>query len=244
MSNCILLYHDDVITYPYHILYSGSADFCYSEELSPFRLSAQFFEGFQMEAEVFYFVSSCDSLTDGQITAAKQEFLSFLSSQNLCGTSGMIQCSISDVTLECGEVMFKRRKRSTNFHLKFKFTVAVPAMPRSELDCNDYCVRQSYCEERCADNYNAAAESELFTVSNVISEIFDRSNTDLPTAVTADYELETEDGSVVTFGGLLLVPDVVVVKNVSVFCDAGFMFSNDTCGKQHVLHAYGMEFVQ
>ena len=185
-----------------------------------------------MEAEVFYFVSSCDSLTDAQITAAKQEFLSFLSSQNLCGTSGMIQCSISDVTLECGDVTFKRRKRSTNFRLKFKFTVAIPALPRSEVDCNDYCVRQSYCEERCADNYNAAAESELVTVSNVIPEIFDRSNTDLPTApIPPDNELPTEEDTAVTFGGILLVPDAVEVQNVTAFCDEGFTSSNDKCGK-------------
>ena len=185
-----------------------------------------------MEAEVFYFVSSCDSLTDGQITAAKQEFLSFLSSQNLCGTSGMIQCTISDVTLECGDVMFKRRKRSTNSRLKFKFTVAIPALPRSEVDCNDYCVRQSYCEVRCTDNYNAAAESELITLSNVIPEIFDRNNTDLPTApIPPGNDLETEDDSAIMFGGIVLVPDVVEVKHVSAFCDEGFMSSNDKCGK-------------
>ena len=140
---------------------------------------------------------------------------------------------MSDVTLECGDYTFKRRKRSTNFRLKFKFTVAIPAVPRCEVDCNDYCVRQSYCEERCADNYNAAAESELVTLSNVISEIFDRSNTDLPTAppMFPGYGLEGEDNSEIMFGGILLVPDAVEVKNVSAFCDVGFMSSNDKCGK-------------
>ena len=197
-----------------------------------FLISEAFFEGFQMEAEVFYFVSSCDSLTDAQIIAAKQEFLAYLFSQNLCSTSGMMQCSMSDVTLECGDVTFKRRKRSTNFRLKFKFTVAIPAVPRSEVDCNDYCVRQSYCEERCADNYKATAESELVAASNVIQEIFDGSNTHLFMApISIGFGLQPEEDTALMFGGILMTLERVQVKNVSAFCDMGFASSNDKCGK-------------
>lgn len=82
--------------------------------------------------------------------AAKQEFLQYMIDQNLCQDTGLLQCSINDVTLECGieaSSGFGRRKRSSRMVLRFHFTVAIPETPRVAIDCGDICPRNSYCEE-------------------------------------------------------------------------------------------------
>ena len=191
-----------------------------------------------MEAEVHYFVSSCDSLTPSQIDAAKQEFLSFLLDQNVCDTAGMMQCSISDVRLECGVQPARRRKRSSpDIPLKFTFIVAVPSVPQSEVNCDDICSDQSFCEEDCAINYHTAVESTFVVVSDTITDIFNTNKTELsqtpgPSQSPQDTNVtEVEERPTVTFGGILLVPDTVVVQEVSSSCDVGFASRNGSCGE-------------
>ena len=158
--------------------------------------------------------------------------------KNVCDTSGMIQCSISGVRLECGAQPARRRKRSSpDVPLKFTFIVAVPSVPQYEVNCDDICSHQSFCEEECAFNYHTAMESTFVVISSTITNIFNSSNSELPRAPSASQPPQDTNSSggpdhtMVTFGGILLVPDTIVVQEVSSFCDVGFASGNCSCGE-------------
>ena len=185
-----------------------------------------------MEAEIFYFVESCNDLTQEQENDALLDFFEYMTSKHICTGTGLFVCSIEDLSIHCGadvddiESYSRVKREAQSSRLSFRFNVVIAAVPRTAVNCTDICVRSSYCEERCSDNFKTNIEDSILGTRKLVTELFnsediDQSEGQLPPSVSPPLEI----------GGLRLSYDGTHISSPQAYCELGHIPSNGTCGK-------------
>ena len=108
---------------------------------------------------MFFFVSQCAALTDGQLDAVRTGFRRLLEIQGLCTTSGLLRCHLEDTSVHCGENGDHQGivKRDTESQmLVIDYTLAIEGMSRSQSYCDLTCATPAECE-RCLWLYKSNA---------------------------------------------------------------------------------------
>lgn len=218
--------------------------------LNLFVITEQFFEGIQVELEVFYFVDSCSMLSEEQKEEGKQSFLQFLRTKGLCKDGGIMACTIDGVTVECGPTNLdldgdpNRHRRSSDSQmdeLKFVFNIKMEGMSSKDYNCSGKCdnladISTTDCQSQCRTNYMEESKQVLQQTTQKMKTIFgeqlegserDENVTDTPTNAEVTQDVQ----GTLHIDGMILVPKKVKVKEMEMKCGFGMGRTDGGCGE-------------
>ncbi|XP_013402131.1 signal peptide, CUB and EGF-like domain-containing protein 1 [Lingula anatina] len=155
-----------------------ATNFKWSYEINNIPIPAcveQYFPGVIVDAEIAYFVASCDQLTDQQKQDAKNAFLQLLRGQGVCLENGRAVCNVTDLWIECGEIDLsggiQKRDASSSRVLKFKFKLTTDQKPVRTMNCGRFCDGQAVCDA-CFTNHVQSTVRKVTAEQEKLREVF------------------------------------------------------------------------
>ncbi|ELU17886.1 hypothetical protein CAPTEDRAFT_190824, partial [Capitella teleta] len=147
----------------------------------------EYFPGFRLEADAFYFVRKCKDLTPSEQDDVKKTFAAVLDDNQVCKLRGTKLCNLDNFGIICGNETLRRRKRSTDgqeydeevSEVKIQLEVRGNKVLDSSTEANRICallrIPRSRCTVRIAtEAYKRYLKAAVMFSGNQLKSLFRR----------------------------------------------------------------------
>ena len=185
------------------------------------HIAEEFFPAFTLETDSSYFVTDCQSLTEEEQVAAKQEFANVLNSNGVCKKKSTKVCDISNMAIICGE----RSKRSLSRNessVNLLFDVKATKTEDQPRNCDQICqflkIPAQFCSKLCVVTYKKFLKASVIHARKQLSDLFGNSTNRIRTLRF-------------NVGQRRFEPDTVSMSDVIIQCEQGMVDHEGSCGE-------------